>query len=109
MQARQAFLGWPEFSVKLRKIGDPGGWIYDPGRLREHHAIQIRIGAPVHRVDKRGRVNRQLTGIVKLELRLDQAPCLGVCREKNEIDILPPPRVELQWVMTLITWSSSRY
>ncbi len=96
MQPRQSFLGRPELAVKARKIGDPSGRIDDPRRLREHYLVQVRVGATVHGINERGRVDGQFAGVMKFELRLDQPAGLGIGGEEDKIDVLTAPRIELQ-------------
>ena len=77
------------FRIYTSSIGGEAIW-------SETNAVQVRIGATIHGVNRGRRVNRQVTGIVELELRLQQSSGSAVRCKEYEIGILSSSWIELQ-------------
>ena len=68
MQPAKAPFLRPVFPVYARQVSDPALGRDDPRGIREADAVQVRVGAAVHRVDRRRGIHGQIARVMELEL-----------------------------------------
>ena len=67
-----------------------------PRHVGEHQTVEFLVGAHVRLEGIGGRVGGYVTGVMKAQLRPQQAFGVGLCRGEDELDVAATPRLELQ-------------